>query len=311
MLHRIKSFLIDKEKIILKKYSRRFFLYSFRESKITHENQYEAAITRLYHTIEKGLSFIDFRPGFGKSNVSNLIDLMKEYSNKYDVNKFFYQTALSTLHSYINKNKIFGYTNLEVEQRINNLPGKDNGKGGVCNCEPFDDTSYEEFVKMRHSVRHFSSKPIDLKIIEDVFKLAQYTPSACNRQGWKSYVINNKNLIKEILNNQNGNSGFGHEFDKLILITGDLRYFNRDRELFQIFIDCGMYAMRVLDSLFYYKIASCPLSASLNPNQDEKIREILELDDAEILIMFIGIGNYPDNCLTTRSERHEPRIKII
>lgn len=63
-------------------------------------------------------------------------------------------------------------------------------------------------------------------------------------------------MLEKVLKNQNGNRGFGQEFDKLLLVVGDLRCFNRDREVFQVYIDGGMYAMRVLDSLYYEKIAS-------------------------------------------------------
>ena len=72
-----------------------------------------------------------------------------------------------------------------------------------------------------------------------------------------------------------------------------------------------MYAQSIINALHYYHIASVPLSASLKKNQEENIRRILALDDAEVLIMFIGIGNYPDDCKTTRSERHEARYLII
>jgi len=115
-----------------------------------------------------------------------------------------------------------------------------------------------------------------------------------------------------LLKYQNGNRGFGHEFDQLILVTGDLKAFNRSREVFQVFIDAGMYAMRVLDCFYYKGIASCPLSASLTPEQEKNARKILGLDDAEVFIMYIGIGNHPEGeNQTTRSERHEPYTVVI
>lgn len=136
-------------------------------------------------------------------------------------------------------------------------------------------------------------------------------PSACNRQGWKTYIIQDKDMLEKVLKNQNGNWGFGQEFDKLLLVVGDLRCFNRDREVFQVYIDGGMYAMRVLDSLYYEKIASVPLSASLTKEQEENVRRLLKIDPAEVLIMFIGIGNYPDECQTTKSERKPADYTIV
>ena len=117
-------------------------------------------------------------------------------------------------------------------------------------------------------------------------------------------------MLEKVLKNQNGNRGFGQEFDKLFLVVGDLRCFNRDREVFEVYIDGGMYAMRVLDSLYYEKIASVPLSASLTKEQEENVRRLLKIDPAEVLIMFIGIGNYPDECQTTHPQKNLHRISV-
>lgn len=278
--------------------------------------QFEGSITRLYHTVEKGLSYLDYRPGFGKDNVMILICLMKQYADLYDVDQFFYRTALSVLNEYIRKNKEFGYEDKDLEKRIKVLPGDENGRGGIIKFTPpmkefLESFNYEQLVKSRHSMRHFSKEPVDLERVRKVVELAQFTPSACNRQGWKSRIVTNKTKIDTILHNQNGNRGFGQEIDKLIVITGDLRYFNRDRELHQVFIDGGMYAMSILNALYYEGIASVPLSASLTIKQEKRVRSVLGMDKAEVFILIVGIGNYPDECQTTKSERKPVKVEII
>lgn len=302
------------ESTIIARYKRKFFDYSFDTNRSVNEEQYEANITRWYHTIEKGLAYEDYRSGFGKDNIVILLQQLEQYSKQYDITKFFYRTALSTLNEYVKKNKEYGYSDKKMEERIAALPGFANEFGGVVKFTLPNLTmlNYEELVRSRHSVRHFSDKPLDIEAVKEAVAIAQYTPSACNRQGWKCYIIQDKAKIKELLDNQNGNRGFGHEFDKLILVTGDLRAFNRSREVFQVYIDGGMYAMRVLDSLYYKGIAACPLSASLTPSQENNARKILNLGDSEIFIMYIGLGNYPDGeCQTTRSERHEPYTVVV
>lgn len=290
--------------------------FSFVDGSCTDEKQFEASITRLYHTVEKGLSYLNYRPGFGKENVEALVRSLEQYSKQYSVDKFFYQTALSVLNEYVRKNAEYGVENKELSKRISALPGKKNEAGGAIKFVPLSSeelskANYKELVETRHSIRHFSDKPVELERVENAVKLAQYTPSACNRQGWKTYIVNDKAVLREVLKNQNGNRGFGQEFDKLLVVVGDLRCFNRDREVFQVYIDGGMYAMRVLDSLYYERIASVPLSASLTKEQEENVRKLLKLDPAEVLIMFIGIGNYPDECQTTRSERKPAEYTVI
>lgn len=161
-------------------------------------------------------------------------------------------------------------------------------------------------------MRHFSSEPVDLRLVEEAVALAQHTPSACNRQGWRTIIVQDKAVLEKVLANQNGNRGFGQEFDKVLLVVADIRYFNRDRELFQPYIDGGMYAQSILNALHYKHIASCPLSASLHEEQEENIRKILSLEDAEVPIIIIGIGNYPEGeCQTTRSERRQANIQVF
>lgn len=227
-----------------------------------------------------------------------------------------YDSHTQHFDTYVRKNAEHGVENKELSKRISALPGKKNEAGGAIKFVPLSSeelskANYKELVETRHSIRHFSDKPVELERVENAVKLAQYTPSACNRQGWKTYIVNDKAVLREVLKNQNGNRGFGQEFDKLLVVVGDLRCFNRDREVFQVYIDGGMYAMRVLDSLYYERIASVPLSASLTKEQEENVRKLLKLDPAEVLIMFIGIGNYPDECQTTRSERKPAEYTVI
>lgn len=297
----------------LKKYQK----YAFDETgNLSDEKQFEACITRLYHTIEKGLAFPEFRPGFGKSNLEKLLRLMKAYAAAFDTDTFFYRTALSCLQAYIRKNREYGYEDSGLEEQIRNLPGEPNDCGGVIVVRPISvnelgTMDYASFVKSRHSIRHFSQNPVDLEKTINAIRLAQHTPSACNRQGWKARIVTDKKVRSELLKNQNGNRGFGEEINQIIVVTSDLRFFNQERELYQAFIDGGMYAQSIIQALHHEGLAMIPLSASLWEEQDKTVRRLLQIEDSEILIMFIGVGNYPDECTTTKSERKPVDITIV
>lgn len=301
---------------IERRYFSKFDNYSFIDCECKLPAQFEASVTRLYHTIEKGLSYEEYRAGFGKKNVDNLITSLEQYVSKgLDTSAFFYETSLSCLKAYIQKNKEHGLEDKELEQRIAKLPGKANEYGGtiiVTAPEHPESMTYEQLVKSRHSIRHFSEKPVNLELLKAAIKLAQFTPSACNRQGWKTRIVTGKDTIKAILANQNGNKGFGQEFDKLLIVTADLCAQQRRREVFEAFIDGGMYAESIINSLFFYGLGCVPLSAALTLEQESNIREIVKMDDAEVFIMFIGVGNYPANEFnTTRSERREANIEVL
>lgn len=296
-------------------YIKRFNEYSFVDSECSSKEQFEASIIRLYHTIEKGLSYLDYRPGFGINNVEKLICGLETYGKKYGTDTFVYRTALSSLNAYVKKNRENGYVNDDIETKINSLPGVENGLGGAIEINKPNDTfkmNFEELLSSRHSIRHFSSTPVDIRLLEKAIELAQHTPSACNRQGWATRIVKDRNALATVLSNQNGNKGFGNEFDKVLIITADLRAQQRGREKFQAFIDGGMYAENLLNALYYYGIGAVPLSASLTSEQEKNIRKRIGIDSAEVFILIIGVGNYPDGkFLTTRSERKPAVIKVI
>jgi hypothetical protein len=76
----------------MNKYRKRFEKYSFKDTNCEDLSQFEACITKLYHSIEKGLSYPDYKPGFGRGNITALIDLLKRYiANGYDFNRHCYR----------------------------------------------------------------------------------------------------------------------------------------------------------------------------------------------------------------------------
>lgn len=306
----------NETKSTLLSYYRRYRKYGFRDGKCKTQSQFEASITRLYHTVEKGLAYSNYRAGFGKENVEMLILSMNQYAMQFDVNAFFYETALSVLENYVQRNKEYGVEDIALNKKISSLRGNGNQKGGMTCVERQELTeiqkmNYEQLMKSRHSVRDFGDRPVDIEDIEAALEIAQYTPSACNRQGWNAYVVTDKTKMSEVLRNQNGNRGFGEKIDKLLVLTFDLSYSNRNREVFQGFIDGGMYAANVLNALWFEGVATIPLSASLKQEQERKIRNVLGVRKSEVFVLFVGVGEFLETTLTTKSSRRSPRYTIV
>ena len=70
-------------------------------------------------------------------------------------------------------------------------------------------TSLGDILSTRYSVRAFKKDPVDQTVLEEVFALAQKSPSNCNVQPWQTYVasgekkdqLKNK-LIAEVMKQQ-------------------------------------------------------------------------------------------------------------
>ncbi|MEW6295731.1 MAG: nitroreductase family protein [Candidatus Diapherotrites archaeon] len=56
-----------------------------------------------------------------------------------------------------------------------------------------------EAIKRRRSIRKFINKKIPRKKIFRLIELAQWAPSACNQQGWKFIVLNEKKIKEKIV----------------------------------------------------------------------------------------------------------------
>ena len=54
---------------------------------------------------------------------------------------------------------------------------------------------FVELVKTRQSCREFNDKPVDANVVEEIAELAMLSPSACNSQPWKMYVVTDENKV--------------------------------------------------------------------------------------------------------------------
>lgn len=269
------------------------------------------------HSIEKGLTNINFREGFGKNAYTNLIDTMFEYkNNSFDLTDLSYQNGLSVLNEYIEKHKnskidtSFIKTNLENlrTKDIINLAGieiKDKNKTLKQSKENF-----ESLAQSRYSVRDFSEERVDISKIYDSIKIASKTPSVCNRQPWHTYIIQNQDLIRDSLELQAGLPGQGNNTSYLLAITSDNNYLSSLHERNQGFIDGGMYSMSLLYALHFSGLAACALNNDFSLDVDKKMRKLLSIPNNQNFIMFIAVGNYTDIYKVPKSFRENYLNKL-
>ncbi len=295
----------------------RFSKYSINAVKKSDSfEQLEAKIIKTYHSIEKGLSQQNVKLGFGTNKLDELLFLISLYSMKgYSLREDCYQSAISTILIYIKIHEKHNFDVSALKNRMLSYHDNDNKSGGYKTLKKEDVLNgikgdFQRFSESRHSIRCYSNKPVDMEKIFHAIDIAQNTPSACNRQAWNIKVVKEPELKKIIIDNQNGNKGFGESIDKILLVTTDVQYFYSPRERNQAYIDGGLYSMNLLYSLHFEGIATVPLSASLSRKQAKIVRNSLGILKSENLILFIGLGNYLDEFKITKSSRHHPRVSV-
>lgn len=265
-----------------------------------------------YHVIEKGLTMPQGRLGFGHDVLLRLIGHLKAYYALYGMDDKQVRAALGVVKEYADHHEKHDYELPEdlrtaIGELLSLCPDLEYDPQPQVTKDQFFgsvDMPFPHFSASRHSVRNFTGKGLSVEKLKLALELAQNAPSACNRQSVRVKLIGNKELIGKIFEIQKGNRGFGHLADKLIMITTDMQAWDL-RTSKGGYVDGGIYAMNLLYALHYYKIATCPLNGYFTPEQDKRIRGIINIPKSESIVLFIAVGEAEEEFKVTNSPRNE------
>lgn len=260
------------------------------------------------HVLEKGITMPDRRLGFGYDSVRRIIVRCTDAITLYSENHIEIQSTLKDLEQYLQMHEENSFTlPADIESGIRELLKFKHTDTVSCFVstpkELFKETSdFLEFAHSRHSVRWYSNKNVEKEVLIKAIELAQTAPSACNRQSTKVYVIESSEKKEQVLKLQNGNRGFGHLANKILLITSDMKCWSYKHQSMAL-IDGGIFVQNLLYALHYYRICACTLNAGMTIKERKKLQEIVGFSSSEIPIVFITIGKTPDHFMIAGSQR--------
>jgi nitroreductase len=290
----------------------RYINYSSLINKYDSECKIKGRLTKAYHVVEKGLTMPETRVGFGIANIDELIKLCNLYiSKKYDLN------ALELVHSVKMLNEYIDYhhdkkfkIDVSIQSKIKLLSlqtGIDQTahQKSISRLDFFNKSNapFDEFCSSRHSIRNFISKDIPLQLLHHCVELSQHTPSACNRQPNRIYIVKNKSLIIQILSLQSGNRGFGNLTNSLLILTADISVFHDAYERNELYLNSGMYSMSVINALHFYQIGSCALNWSVSVAKHKQLRKLVNIPSNETITLLIACGYVPDEFKVSQSPK--------
>lgn len=267
------------------------------------------------HSLEKGLASDNFEPGRGFPKVKQLAKMIQSYQEKsYDMENSGYKNSLATLSAIVDIHTGTRYEKdvhllvSDVLSGISNLDEIEKQFAGVKRVKVSekinnDKKNFEELSEGRSSVRTFSDKPVRRSDIKDAIKIAQKSPSACNRQASRVYEIYDPEIIKEIMIIQ---EGFRYQTapQSILLVVADDNNFSGVGERNQGYVDGGMFAMSLMYALEYKKLASCPLHASFTYEREQLLRATLNIPNSQKLIVFLAVGNFKNDFVVAKSYRY-------
>lgn len=269
-------------------------------------------ITFYYHAIEKGLSNVCFRPGFGKNAMHGLFRALDDYINRgFDTSDIRFQTGISVIRSYIETHDKIGFSIDSVKCKYQEYRHYDNGCERIGGAKVLSrnkvlrdsNIDFKTFSSSRHSVRNFAAEPVSDELYQASLDAAASTPSVCNRQSWGALIIGRGVLQEQLLALQEGLVGFGQNIDRLILVYTDNRYFLGSIERMQGYVDGGLFGMSLLFALHSNGIATCMLNACMHWKKEREVRKLVGLPESCNIVMFIATGNYPENFKAPISKR--------
>ena len=270
----------------------------------------EGRLTMQYHAIEKGMSLGMPRLGFGEKKILDLINDLVDYRGKFGDTSFL-KYPLSTIHGYIQFNLTKGCDPVKVRERFEReflssveIMGQEGGVKRIKKTDlQLNVKSFEAFARSRHSIRDYSSQDVTHDEIVSAIRVAQNSPSACNRQAWRVHIFKGQEKNR-LLNFQGGCNGFVDSINTAILVAGDLHeYFIN--EIHQSYVDASLFSMVLMYSFHANGMGSIPLTTSFKRKRLKAFRREFEIPDNHVPTMIIGVGHLKDEFNVAYSARDD------
>lgn len=311
---------------LFKSLAQNYLIYRIQNRQDCKMLRIEGEILRNVHSVEKGLCLEDVRMGFGLAKIMEAFSLVEEYINEdgFDYNQTIVTMFADAVDSYLLFHDEHNYSDENVEQiraksMILNEKLKLNfcEKGGFniiqrCNYTESEKNTFSKIIRNRHSVREFTSSPVDTNLLRNSIEMAMHCPSACNRQGFRVYIVDHTKFDK-LQGWFDGVGGFAHKLDKIILITGKLSVYRKE-EMYQYAISSTVFASYLTLSLEVNNIGCCFIQRELTPTFTwDRIAQSLNIPKDELTICALGIGNLKETYKVPISNRlsYEEIVKIV
>ncbi len=143
-------------------------------------------------------------------------------------------------------------------------------------------------ILTRRSIRKYTKKEIDKKTINELLEAAMSAPTAVNQKPWSFIVIDDKKILKEILD-FHPNAKFLTHADKAILVCGDLSI--EKLEGYWI-LDCTAATQNLLLAARAKELGGCWLGIYPREERMENIRKLLGIPTNVVPLALISLG-YP------------------
>ncbi len=286
----------------------RFWRHSF-TSGVRGQENLRARIAIGLHFLEYGLSLSGARPGHGLDKARQLAIDLGTYIDHYGRDATV-EIALNTLDEYLTFNANGGAPLPDIQAQVEALRDFSvSGLRGGSEVVTADDLrargqiDFLSFAEARHSIRQFAPGPVDPVKIKRAVRIAQQSPSSCNRQTCRAWIWTEPQALHRVIALQNGNRGFGDQLAGVALVTSDLAHWETAAERYQGWVDGGMFAMSLAYGFHAEGLGAVMLNWSVPRQRDRELRILTGIPESSLAITMIGFGNLPERLTVPVSQR--------
>ncbi len=264
---------------------------------------YEGKILVLAHSLEKGMGIRKPRVGYGQKKAKRLLELIFVYLYKENnKNSFAIQEAVAILHIYFELQDSWGVEINELKalyDKVISWLGEEKRymelSAGTVICAADNISMSEEafklesFFRERHSIRDYKDIVVDKDIIRKAVRMANLSPSACNRQPVKVYCTQSKSealFLDELITGTNGFKGCIPNF---AIISVNRAYFS-GAEQFQWYINGGIYLAYFSLALHSLGISNCIMQWFAFYKTEKKVKKFFNIGPNEAIVAVVGFG---------------------
>ena len=258
----------------------------------------EAGAKRLYyqivivsHTIEKGLSLENPRPGFGKKKIEQLIGLMDRYDGT--LGDFPVAMARGALSKYVSHHRELGIQD-PVLDRVEAFVATSREQvdcvetgglklidGAVAGATALD---------RRFSCRAYTMEQVSEHRLREIIARAQRAPSQCNRQSTRIHCYQDPSDIRRLLTLQGGSAGFVESVPNLFVVTSELAAWGGPGQRNQAYVDGALFSMCLMLACVDAGLQCCPLNLAKTNRAELALARVAGIPTDQRLIMMIAFG---------------------
>jgi nitroreductase len=275
-------------------------------------------VIRNIHRIEKGLSMLERKPIFGLDYIEETLQNLKTVittSSQGQIKWYF-----DVLDEYFNTlpKEDARVCKIKIEYHKIQKPNVESPKDTFSGPKKISNyvktsISFEQILEMasnRKSVRFFEERIVPRDLINKAISVGKMAPSACNRQPFKYYVIDDEAKVKKVSEIPMGTKGYSQSIKTFIVIVGNQSNFFDERDRHLIYIDGSLSAMSVIFALETLGLKSCLINWPDIGIKNSQMRKVLNLNEWDVPIVCLAVG-YPLSYSKVPYSEKKPMKEII